>query len=164
MQYFWPYPNSDFDWLKSKVRLWFTKFIRFSLLPNPIKKTQWTKPNLLKQICSLGTKQNIPNKICQTKSIEPKLRNRIYKIKSAKQNVLNVREAYKLKNVTKSGKSPQFSWPPPLSPRMFWTFLRLGKCGIWRPPLDLIWDKFEISKILNFRNPPSTKKHKLINT
>ena len=58
----------------------------------------------------------IPNKICQTqftnKSTESGIYLPIYKIKSAKQNVLNVREAYKLKNVTKSGKSgksPQFS-------------------------------------------------------
>ena len=38
-----------------------------------------------------------------------------------------LREASELKNVTKSGKSPQFSWPPPPFPRMFWTFLNLGK-------------------------------------
>ena len=31
------------------------------------------------------------------------------------------------KNVTKNGKNPQFSWPPP--PRMIWTFLNLGKGG-----------------------------------
>ena len=63
----------------------------------------------------------IPNQICQTqfttKSTESGIYLPIYKIKSAKQNVLNVREAYKLKNVTKSGKTPQYSslsLPPPL--------------------------------------------------
>ena len=53
-----------------------------------------------------------------------------------------LRGAIKLKNVPKSGKSPQFSWPP--SPRMFWTFLNLGK--IWN------WENFE------FWEPPLRKK------
>ena len=71
-----------------------------------------------------------------------------------------LREAFGLKNVTKSGKSPHSSWPP--SPRKFWTFLNLGK--IWNsmtPPLYLIWERFEIGKTLNLRNPPSNMEHKL---
>ena len=50
----------------------------------------------------------------------------------------------------------------PPSPRMFWTFLNLGKIGnLMTPPLYLNWEIFEIGKILNFGNPPSEKKHKL---
>ena len=46
---------------------------------------------------------------------------------------------------------------------MIWTFLNLGKIRnlMTPPPLDIIWEKFEIGKILNFWNLPSEKKNKL---
>ena len=44
----------------------------------------------------------------------------------------------------------------------FWTFLNLGKIRNLMTPSDLIWEKIQIGKILNFGNPPSEKnKHKL---
>ena len=50
---------------------------------------------------------------------------------------------------------------------MFWTFLILGKIENFMtlpPPSDLIWENFEIGKILNFgntlsENPPLRLKH-----
>ena len=72
------------------------------------------------------------------------------------------REASEIKNVPKSGKSPQFSWPPPPPPGCFGLFWIWEKFEIWwPPPLYLIWENFEILNILNFGNPPSEKKHKL---
>ena len=62
-------------------------------------------------------------------------------------------EASELKNVAKSGKSPQFSWSP-LPQDVLDFFL------IWEK-LDLIWEKFEIGKNLNFGNTPLEKKKKL---
>ena len=53
-------------------------------------------------------------------------------------------------------KSTIFLIPP--SPRMFWTFLNLGKIGnLMSPSSDLIWEKFEIGKIWNLGNPPRKK-------
>ena len=65
----------------------------------------------------------------------------------------DLREGSELKNVPKSGKSPYFSWPPS-SPRMIWIFLNLGKIVDAPSTSDLIWDKSEIRKILNFGNSP----------
>ena len=66
----------------------------------------------------------IPNQICQTqfttKSTETGIYLPIYKIKSAEQNVVNVREAYKSKMSQKVEKVHNFLDPP--SPRMFCTF------------------------------------------
>ena len=43
-------------------------------------------------------------------------------------------------------------------------FFEIGKNGnLMFPPLDLLWEKFEIRKILNFGNPPQNKKQSLKN-
>ena len=54
------------------------------------------------------------------------------------------------------------NFPPPPSPRMFWTFLNLGKIRNLMTPHPLPnlgkirnWENFE------FWEPPSEKKHKL---
>ena len=60
-------------------------------------------------------------------------------------------------------KVHNFLDPPPF-PRMFWTFLNLGKIlNSMPPPLYLIWERFEIGKTLNLQNPPSNIEHKLKN-
>ena len=48
-------------------------------------------------------------------------------------------------------------------PRMFGTFLNLGKIGNLMTPQtsNLIWAKFEIREILNFGKPPLLKKNSL---
>ena len=62
------------------------------------------------------------------------------------------------KKVTKSGKSPQFSWHPPPSPRMIWTFLNLEKIGIWRPPPQTYFgEKLKLAKFWIFRTPHKTR-------
>ena len=66
--------------------------------------------------------------------------------------------SHQKKNVPKSGKNPQFSWPPPLPLGWFGLFWIWEKFEIWRPPPShLIWGKFEIGKILNFGNPSQKK-------
>ena len=52
-------------------------------------------------------------------------------------------EACELKNVLKSGKSPQFSFPSPL-PQDALDFLEFGKnLKFDDPPSELIWEKIE---------------------
>ena len=53
--------------VESKAGIWSTQLIQSNYLPNQIYQTQNTKPNLLNQICSLGTKLNIHNQIYWTK-------------------------------------------------------------------------------------------------
>ena len=70
---------------------------------------------------------------------------------------LSLREASESKNVPKSGKTPQFSFPP--HPQDVLDFFEFGEN--WKfddPPLGLIWEKFEIGKISNSGNLPSEKK------
>ena len=50
-----------------------------------------SKVSLWYQICSLGTKPNIPSQIYWTKFTTPNLKNWIYKIKSTNQNVFNAK-------------------------------------------------------------------------
>ena len=50
-----------------------------------------SKVSLWYQICSLGTKPNIPSQIYWTKFTKPNLQNWIYKIKSTNQNVFNAK-------------------------------------------------------------------------
>ena len=54
----------------------------------------------------------------------------------------------------KGEKVPNFLDPPPL-PQDVLDFFEFGKN---QKIDDLIWEKFEIGKILNFGNPPSEKK------
>ena len=65
------------------------------------------------------------------------------------------RGAFKTKNVTKSGKSPQFSCPP-TSLRMIWTFFNLGQGWVQQNsglPLNLIFIlKFILKALFNQRN------------
>ena len=64
-------------------------------LPYPIYQT-----NLRNQICYLGIHPIIPNWIDRTKFTEPKLQNWIYKIKSTKQSVLDVKnQIYQTKSI-----------------------------------------------------------------
>ena len=49
-------------------------------------------------------------------------------------DTIDIREGSKLKNVPKRAK---FSSPPPLSPTIFWTFLKMGKIGNLITPLPL---------------------------
>ena len=61
----------------------------------------------------------------------------------------------------KVGKVHNFLDPPPL-PQDILDFFEFGKnLKFDEPPLDLIWEKFEIGKIFNCRNPPQKKKDKL---
>ena len=65
-----------------------------------------------------------------------------------------IREASELKNFTKNGKSPSL----PNDILDFFEFGKYWKFDNW----DLIWEKLEIGKILNFGTPPPQKKnHKL---
>ena len=69
-------------------------------------------------------------------------------------NPYNIREACKLKNVPKSGKSPQFLDPLLLQDVL--DFFEFGKNWkfVYPSHSDLVWEKFEIGKILNFGSPP----------
>ena len=70
-----------------------------------------------------------------------------------------LREAFELKNVRKSGKSPHSSWPPP-SPRKFWTFLNLGKK--WKYGLPPLVDFFHFLWHFLIRRLPLDKSGSLI--
>ena len=75
-----------------------------------------------------------------------------------------LRGAIELKNVPTSGKSPQFSRPPPL-PQDVLDFFEFGKNLKFdnnNPPSDLIWENFEIRKILDFDNHPRNKSLKYL--
>ena len=59
-----------------------------------------SKVSLWYQICSLGTKPNIPSQIYWTKFTKPNLQNWIYKIKSTNQNVFNAKnQIYQTKSI-----------------------------------------------------------------
>ena len=69
-------------------------------LSNRNYQIQYTKPNLLSQICSLTTKPNLPNQINWTKPTKSKQPNWIYKIISTKYNVWNAKnQIYKTKSI-----------------------------------------------------------------
>ena len=104
--------KKDLDGVKSIVGLCFIR-IHSNYLPNPIYPTKVTKPNILNQIFTLGTKTkqiyqtkstklnlilqakcvrfeepNILNQVQQTKSIHSNLQNQIPSTNSTKQNIV----------------------------------------------------------------------------
>ena len=98
----WPYSprgeeqlcKSNFDSVQCKVGIWFTHFIRSTKLLNQVHQFQFTKPNLLNKIRTLGTKTNLLNQIYQTKFTK-----QISKIKSSEENLYMKRTQYTEPNV-----------------------------------------------------------------
>ena len=70
-------------------KIWF--FGHISTILSRILMGVKSKVSLWYQICSLGTKPNIPSQIYWTKFTKPNLQNWIYKIKSTNQNVFNAK-------------------------------------------------------------------------
>ena len=68
----------------------------------------------------------------------------------------------RIKKCRKKWKKSTIFLTPPCLPKDVLDFFEFGKNRKFDdPPLYLIWEKFEIGKILNFGSPPSDKKHKL---